>query len=61
MPDVVDTGHEALQLDIAVLLNDVKQFQFHDFKNTKYAAPKMALVSRLNELISNVKNGKYDN
>lgn len=56
-----DTGHKALMVDMEILLEDTKDFQFHDYKNEKYPAPKLALVNRLNELAQNAKNGKYDN
>jgi len=54
------TGHEALILDLEALLNQAKVFQFHDFKSSAHATPKMALVERLNDLATNVKDGKYD-
>lgn len=57
----MDEGTEALKLDIHVLLSDVIDGNFHDFNSEKYATPKMALVTRLNEIIENTKQGKYDN
>lgn len=56
-----DTAHDALILYLEVLLQEAKDFAFHDFKNYKYPAPKMALVDRLNHLATWVKEGKYDN
>lgn len=57
----MDTGHEALITDLEVLLQEAKDFAFHDFKNEKYATPKVALVDRLNDLATQAKDGKYDN
>ena len=48
-------------MDIKILLSDVVDENYHDFKSDKYATPKMALVTRLEELIDNTKQGKYDN
>lgn len=60
--DDKDFGHDALILDLEVLMQEAKEdFAFHDFKNEKYATPKVALVNRLTDLIENVKQGKYDN
>ena len=56
-----DKGHEALTNDIEVLLSDAKDFAFHDFKNEKYAAPKMVLKARLETMAQAVVDGKYDN
>ena len=56
-----DNGHDALVLDIQVLTQEVEDHAFHDFKNEKYAAPKVALRTRLLELAENVVQGKYDN
>lgn len=56
-----DTGHQALLVDLAVLVIETKDFQFHDFKNENYPAPKLTLVERFKELMQNTKNGKYDN
>lgn len=50
----------SLELDIKVLLADVIDENFHDFRSQKYATPKLALVRRLEELIENTKQGKYD-
>lgn len=56
-----DKGHEALVKDISELLHDVVTFQYHDYKNTDHATPKMALVGVLDRLMTNAKKGKYDN
>jgi len=54
-------GQQSLEMDIKILLSDVVDENYHDFKSDKYATPKMALVTRLEELIDNTKQGKYDN
>lgn len=56
-----DQGHLDLIKDIAELLKEVEAFEFHDFKNEKYAAPKMELVMKLGAIMDSAKNGKYDN
>lgn len=56
-----DQGQRALQLDVHILLQDVIDGNFHDFESEKYATPKMALISRLEQMITDCKNGKYDN
>ena len=54
-------GHDSLMIDLVALVADGMHFQFHDFKNEKDPAPKMALINRLQELIANTQDGKYDN
>lgn len=56
-----DKGSIALMEDLTALLYEAFHYEFHDFKNSKHATPKMELVKRLEEMVSNVKNGKYDN
>lgn len=56
-----DAGHQALLKDVAMLTREVIDFQFHDFKNQRYAMPKVELVSRLQALTKNTMDGKYDN
>lgn len=53
-------GHKSLMLDLQILLQEADDFAFDDFKNEKYAAPKVALANRLEDLRQNVINGKYD-
>jgi hypothetical protein len=53
--------HELLVSDIEKLLDEAKNKEFHDFENEKYAFPKKELVEKLEILIENVKEGKYDN
>lgn len=60
MPNT-DVGHEKLIGVIEVLLEDAKNFHFHDFKNTIHAAPKIALVKRLRAITENTTEGVYDN
>lgn len=50
----------SLKSDVRDLLVEVIEDDYHDFKSKKYATPKMALVERLEELINNTKQGKYD-
>lgn len=56
-----DDGHNQLLLDLGQIYKDATDYQFHDFKNTDHAAPKIALVMMLEDVILKVKEGKYDN
>lgn len=56
-----DKGHTTLVNDLKSIAADAENFEFHDFKNTSYAAPKMTLVAKLEEIIKNTKEGFYDN
>lgn len=56
-----DPGQDSLMEDLAYLIDEAFHFQFHDFKNKKYATPKVELRSRLLQLAKNVEDGKYDN
>jgi len=56
-----DPGHENLIRDLEELLQGAKAFEFHDFKNEKHAAPKVALYKQLHYLAEQVKRGRYDN
>ena len=58
---VKDIGQDALQMDIHILLQDVIDQNFHDFNSEKYATPKLALITRLEQLVADTKAGKYDN
>lgn len=60
MTDVM-TGHQILIADLMELLAEARAFQFHDFKNTDYATPKVALDQRFRELSENTRDGRYDN
>lgn len=55
------TGHELLLKDLSYLLKEATDFQFHDYKNTDHAVPKVVLVQKLEHLTARVKNGTYDN
>ncbi len=57
----MDKGHEALLKDIERIQIEAMNGEFHDFKNQKYPAPKMALINIFSQMIINVKEGKYDN
>jgi hypothetical protein len=54
-------GYTALMNDVSQLVYDAYTHEFDDFKNTKFAFPKRELVERLEGIIKNVKDGKYDN
>jgi hypothetical protein len=54
-------GHWKLIMDIEYLLREAQEFQFDDFKNTKYPFPKKALHDKLAKMIENVVDGTYDN
>lgn len=56
-----DKGHTQLIDDITALLEEAKKYEFHDFRNEKYAAPKMELAQKFHELRQGVISGKYDN
>lgn len=57
----IDKGHIKLIYALQLLLSRAEDFQFHDFKNTDYAAPKMALVEALGALLKRVTDGDFDN
>lgn len=57
----IDKGHIKLIYALRTLLSKAEEFQFHDFKNTDYAAPKMALVEALGALLKRVTEGDFDN
>lgn len=56
-----DKGHIDLIRDLEIVQNEAKNFEFHDFKNQKYAMPKASLIHLLEAIVENVKDGKYDN
>lgn len=56
-----DQPHLDLVADLALLLKEASDGEFHDFANEKYAAPKMELERKLSIIRDNVINGKYDN
>ena len=59
--EMPDKGHLNLISDLSLLLKEAINFAFHDFKNEKYATPKVELVSRFKMLTEAVMNGNYDN
>lgn len=60
-PTDTNGGHNALILDLANITKEAYDYEFHDFRNKKYGAPKIVLREKLLELASNVVDGKYDN
>ena len=56
----LEQGQWILANDLKELLAEVEKGEFGDFSNDKYAAPKMELVKKLEELKQNTLNGKYD-
>ena len=54
------TGHQRLIADLRILLDEAVRFEFHDFKNTKYASPKTVLDNKLRTIADDVRTGKYD-
>lgn len=56
-----DTGHDALMKDITDLYAEAHNYEFHDFKNTTHATPKVVLAQKFEGLRQNVLDGKYDN
>lgn len=56
-----DEGHMRLIADLKDILGEAEAFQFHDFRNEKYATPKMELVNRLTQIANRARNGDYDN
>jgi hypothetical protein len=60
-PEDKNGGHEALLKDLGTILGEALDYEYDDFRNKHYAMPKMALIQKLEELINNTKQGKYDN
>lgn len=60
-PEDKNKGHVALMQDVLKLTVEAHNYEFHDFKNEKYGAPKFTLISALMEMVDSVKSGKYDN
>lgn len=57
----IDDGHVNLMQDIADLGYLAQNYEFHDFKNTNYPAPKMVLREILLKMAQHVVDGRYDN
>lgn len=60
-PTTGDRGHDALLVDLIELYNRAYEFQYHDFRSEDCATPKIALVESAMEIVTNTKNGIYDN
>ena len=60
-PEDANGGHNALMQDLAEIVYEAAHYEFHDFKNEKYATPKVTLRSKLLVISENVVSGKYDN
>lgn len=56
-----EAGHYNLLKDIWSLWQDAVNHEFHDFKNDKYPALKMALHEILMKIDQKMQNGEYDN
>ena len=56
-----DKGQNDLLDDLANVLDEAWHYEFHDFKNKKYATPKVELRSQLLKIAQSVVDGKYDN
>lgn len=56
-----DIGHDNLICDLNELLAYALKKEFHDFANSKFVAPKIALVETLEAIIQSAKSGRYDN
>jgi hypothetical protein len=54
------TGQQALHDDVSRLLFEIKNGEFGDFTNEKYAAPKMELAKIFYQLYQNTIDGRYD-
>ncbi len=60
-PEDKNGGYNNLMQDLVELLQEAKNFEFDDFKNKKYATPKVELRTQLLQLGQNVIDGRYDN
>lgn len=56
----LEDGSMRLFLDLEALMQEAAAGEFGDFTNNKYAAPKMVLAQKLEDMRQNVINGKYD-
>lgn len=56
----MNVGHARLLDDLRELLREAEAFEFHDHKNTRYAAPKAQLHAKLTGMAVNVRKGVYD-
>ena len=53
----MDKGHENLIKEIKSLLSDAEDYQFHDFCNSRYPAPKRVLRTILLAMVERVEEG----
>ena len=60
-PEDKNNGYHNLMNDLTELLKEASEYEFDDFRNKKYATPKLALADKLTRLIQLTKNGRYDN
>lgn len=60
LDQVLGPGQLKLIADLRELLEEAEAGEFDDFSNVKYAAPKMALGSKLYEMRERVIRGIYD-
>jgi len=60
-PTDKNNGHNALMNDLSELVKEAYEYEFHDFRNKKYATPKIELRNKLTRISQNVIKGKYDN
>jgi hypothetical protein len=60
-PEDKNGGHNALMQDLSELSYEAYTYEFNDYKNQKYATPKVELRNKLLALAQNVEDGKYDN
>lgn len=60
-PQDKNNGYNNLMQDLAELLEEAKNYEFDDFRNKKYAVPKIELRNKLLTLAQNVVDGRYDN
>lgn len=59
--NIPDKGHDQLLDDLELLLKEAENFDYHDYKSQKHAAPKIVLVGELDKIMARVKNGWYNN
>lgn len=59
--ETADKGHVELINDIVDLWKDAMAFEFHDFKNKRYAVPKAALIAQFKAFTLKIADGGYDN
>lgn len=56
-----DKGHRLLMSDLKDIYDSANDFEFHDFKNNRYATPKIELRKKLIAMSMAVVDGLYDN